>query len=856
MQVIGPGAEEKFSKEVERGERPIPLPPGKYRLVVSKSGRKPFDRMVVIESDKRLAIPVRLLPEVEPDPVKPEVASVASNAKPVAADVPSDDIRLLHTLGGHTDVVNDIAFMPDCSQLLSGSEDKTVRLWDTRSGDYVETLIDWPGKVFAVDISPDGKNLVVAGYDEDTWIWDLDTRSRVTKLSCRYSILAARFSPDGQYLGLGAVRRLRLYRAPQWEQGPPIELPAPRSDTDRGGYIAALAFSCDSRRIAYAAFRLFDPEGLPHYACMNLWNINESKSELESRVSGDGICCVALNPDSTLVAFGSRSRVEVWDTSTGKQLVLLEGHGNYVVAVAFSPDGGYLASGDKNGGLRLWRVADWEPVADLSAHTESIRQLRFSPDGRLLASCSEDKTIRIWDVSALTEAVDYDAHREVAEWVLEMEGVVDLRPEGEDSVIVVQPSESLPQEPFTIDQITLTKQTLANGLPGDWPERIADAGRFRQLTLNGLGTTEEDVERLGDLSVKALNLSQAKIGDNGLRLIASNWPRITAMNVSETAITDAALDALPSLPNLGKLDIRETQVSDSGIGSLKKLKKLKWLNITGTQITAAGVAELRAALPYCEIVWDGEPLGEIRLLHTIEGHTDNVSDIAFMPDGSQLISGSEDKTVRLWDTGSGDFIETLINWPERVFAVDVTPDGMQLVVAGSSEPWIWQIDTRIHTATLPNPRTTYAARFSPDGRYLGIGSAGYLQLYRGPQWNLERTIELPPPESNDSRGGSVTGLAFSHDAQRVALRAHGVFVPGKDEKFSRASAQDIDAPEVGWESLQEWDQIGCVAMTSDSTLAAFGFRETIELRDGLSGEHIDVLKGAEWIRDGARVFSR
>ncbi len=78
-----------------------------------------------------------------------------------------------------------------------------------------------------------------------------------------------------------------------------------------------------------------------------------------------------------------------------------EGYTGYVHSVAFSSDGGLLASGSADRTIKLWEVATGREVRTLTGHTDTVLSVAFSPDGRLLASGSYDKTIKLWDISDL-----------------------------------------------------------------------------------------------------------------------------------------------------------------------------------------------------------------------------------------------------------------------------------------------------------------------------------------------------------------------------------------------------------------------------------------------------------------------
>ena len=113
---------------------------------------------------------------------------------------------------------------------------------------------------------------------------------------------------------------------------------------------------------------------------------------------------VAYSPDGGTLASGSTDEtIRLWDIATGEVLATLSGHTNEVYSVAYSPNGRTLASGSRDNTVRLWDVATGEILATLSGHTKAITSVAYAPAGGTLASGGYDNNgVRFWDIASYT----------------------------------------------------------------------------------------------------------------------------------------------------------------------------------------------------------------------------------------------------------------------------------------------------------------------------------------------------------------------------------------------------------------------------------------------------------------------
>eukprot|EP00978_Attheya_sp_CCMP212_P001376 scaffold2881_cov45-Attheya_sp.AAC.1 len=126
-------------------------------------------------------------------------------------------------------------------------------------------------------------------------------------------------------------------------------------------------------------------------------NDNATLAKVSIRV-GSSACSVAFSPDGGLLASGCQDRrVRIWNCSNGRYITLA-GHTSFINSVKFSIDRNILASASSDRTIRLWRLAD-HSCQFLEGHEEEVRDIAFSPDGAYLASGDNNGFVRLWDLN-------------------------------------------------------------------------------------------------------------------------------------------------------------------------------------------------------------------------------------------------------------------------------------------------------------------------------------------------------------------------------------------------------------------------------------------------------------------------
>lgn len=140
------------------------------------------------------------------------------------------------------------------------------------------------------------------------------------------------------------------------------------------------------------------------------WSVADGRRLFEVGAEDDSILAADLSPDQKLVAFGTTDKLVKVVTTAGEKVHQMKKHTDWVTAVAFSPDGVLLATGDRNGNLYVWEAESGREYQTLAGHTAAITGIAWRDDANVLASSSEDGTIRLWEMQEGKPIKNWGAH--------------------------------------------------------------------------------------------------------------------------------------------------------------------------------------------------------------------------------------------------------------------------------------------------------------------------------------------------------------------------------------------------------------------------------------------------------------
>lgn len=602
--------------------------------------------------------------------------------------------------------------------------------------------------------SPDGRYLATGDASGEVGVWSVSDGQQVSSAQVDAPVRAIVWSPDGKaFTAATSEGRVSLF-----DPGAGREI----QRFDQPDAVSALAYSPDSSRLAAASLdgttRIWDRASGSALVLM-------AGTQVVDRFSPDGgnefaesfAQTLAFSPDGRQVAAARTADnvAHVWDAQTGAELMRLQ-HDGVVLAVAFSPDGQYIATGSADGSSRIWNrdgVQVGRTTTDRSSPTftvafspdshylaaggfsfaaqvvavpagtdvltlpldDSAQSLTWSPDGRSVAAASNDGTARIWSLNG---------GHEIARMPMGFDNVVYLAQFSSDGTQVATVS---------ADNVVRTWQTTK-----PWQ----DVGLSHPDSVIAVAFSSD----ARYLASSAGNYAYIYDAHSGAQLQKLAHPALAwALNFSP----DGRFLATSSFDGYARIwDVATGQeVSRFLHGDRERVYGVRF-SPDGKLLTTAG---LLGGVK----VWD-VATGTV----TMQAMHDSAAGYPrFTPDGRYLITGSVDHTARVWDLATGAEVRR-ISADSPIYELDISPDGRYLAAGDDHDARIWDLTTGALVLLLPHPTGVNGVAFSADGKYLATAAKDGVARV----WLVSSGVQVAGMEHDKS----LNGLAFSPDGSYLA----------------------------------------------------------------------------------------
>jgi WD40 repeat protein len=580
--------------------------------------------------------------------------------------------REIRTFKGHSTSITCASFSPNGRILLSGHNDGTLAYFEASTGRKISSFKGHQGWIHSVAFSPDGKLAFSGGEDRAVRIWNVGNGLEIKTLrrtgrNPYFFKTTISFSPDGRFALWGEGGEIELWDI---SKGRKIRTTAKVSPLAKfGGSANCFSFSHDSRFVLVGGYGL----DLFEVSTGKIVRTFPERSKVATQIR---IQSLSLSPDDRFVLAGSEDGTLIlWEISTGRKIRVFERYPKRIHSVATSPDGRFALTGNKDGTLVLWAISTGRRIRTFKGNTVRILSVAYSPDGRYALFGGEDTTLKLWNVSSGKNTKTFVGHT--------------------DSVVSIAFS---PDGRFALsggNDSLLKLWNVTTGREIRTYRGHTDAVTSVTFSTNGryaLSGAKDSSVILWEISTgREIHTFEGH----------QHWVTSVAYSPDGRYVLSGSKDDTIRLWDVSNgQNIRTFSEHSGDVNSCT-------FSYDGRYILSGGWRALH--------LWD---VASGRRVRTFKGHSGNATSVAFSPDGRYVLSGGDDNSLRLWSLRNGSELHSYSGHLDNITSVAFSPDG-RFILSGSLDTTarIWGIEAGEEVAKLLSSSDGEWIIVTPDGYY-------------------------------------------------------------------------------------------------------------------------------------------
>ena len=582
----------------------------------------------------------------------------------------------VRTLPGHEGGVTALTLANSGRYLISGGTDRTVRVWNIKSGKAIQTLRGHEGWVTDVSVSKEGSNIVSASLDGTIGVWSLANGEHVRSLKGHKDwVRSARVTPNGHFVVSGSDdTSIKIWYL---QRGQPIST-LKGHDT----FVNTIAISSNNRLALSGA-----DSGL-----IRVWDIELDQEMGAFKGHEDAVNAVEFTPNDELAVSGSADgTARVWRISDGQTLRTMSGHSGPINDVCITPNGRYVLTVSDDHNVRMWELESGLPMATLRGHTAAVQSVTVSPEGRFAFTGSMDGTIRVWDLTKAPYTTDEEAHA----------GRITAVDVSHNSGFAVSSSVDGTIKVWDWKKTEELRTLRGHTGPVNCVQLLWDGNRA--------------ISGSDDGTIRVWNIATGRVVN---RIVAHTGRVVAVADMGDgRRVASAGDDGSVHVWDLGReMMLRSYQTFRSKELSLT-------VSESGRQLLISAGCKTDRSRP----AWGRSEQIQVldinsgQVSHRLAGHTESVSAVRSVGH-LKVISSSLDGTIRTWNLQTGESSETIYGDGSGILAIASSHD-LQTIAASDTHKQLKVMDMRSgdKITAMSFDSTIRAVTFTPDNQVIIVG---------------------------------------------------------------------------------------------------------------------------------------